>query len=184
MKKIFGLVLLCTAVLCFNSCSAPLLTLKSSYPISNSVETNTPYDAVWANVIDFFAMNNLPIGVLEKDSGIIVANAVNIGESLVTMEDEYGKLQNDNAWFVLPYLNKYNGCKCVGNKATCSFNVRVRKVDDTKTSISVNLGGMQGIRILEILNTLTFKKYLQEIPAKEACVSTGKFERDLLNLFK
>ena len=166
------------------SCSPTLLVLKSSYPIDNTVVVNTSYDAVWANVVDFFAMNNLPIGVLEKDSGIIVASNVNIGESLVTMEDENGTVMNPSAWFVMPYLNKFNGFKCVGNKATCSFNVRVRKVDDTKTSISVNLGTIQGIRILELINTLTFKKYLEDMPSKETCVSTGIFEKDLLNLFK
>ena len=184
MKKIFALLTLVMSMELMTSCSPTLHVLKSSYPVENTVVVNTSYETVWANVIDFFAMNNLPIGVLEKDSGIIVANAVNIGESLVTMEDEYGKLQNNNAWFVMPYLNKYNGYKCVGNKATCSFNVRVRKVDDTKTSISVNLGGIQGIRILEIINTFTFKKYLQEMPSNEGCISTGKFERDLLNIFK
>ena len=183
MKKIFGLFLLC-ATMMFSSCSAPMLALKSSYPITNSVETETTYDKVWGNVIDFFAMNNIPISVLEKDSGIIVAPNVSIGETLVTMEDEYGKAINSSAWFILPYMNKYNGYKCVSNKAVCSFNVRVRKMDSGKTYISVNLGGIQGTRVLEYVDMLTFKKSLVDMPAKETCVSTGKFEKDLLNLFK
>ena len=90
MKKIFGLFLLCTTMM-LSSCSTPMLALKSSYPITNSVETETTYNKVWGNVIDFFAMNNIPISVLEKDNGIIVAPNVSIGETLVTMEDEYGK---------------------------------------------------------------------------------------------
>lgn len=184
MKKIFALLTLLMSIGLMTSCSPTSHVLKSSYPVENTVVVNTSYDTVWANVIDFFAMNNLPIGVLEKDSGIIVASNVNIGESLVTMEDENGKILNSSAWFVMPYLNKYNGYKCVGNKAMCSFNVRVRKVDNAKTSISVNLGAIQGTRILELLNTLTFKKYLQDMPSKETCVSTGKFEKDLLNLFR
>jgi len=181
--KLFYL-LVAFATLVFTSCGPTTYVLRGNYPATNSIETTTSYDAVWNNVIDFFAMNNLPIAVLEKDSGIIVASNVNIGESLVTMEDENGRIMNQSAWFVMPYRYKNNGWKCVGNKARCTFNVRVRKVDETKTFVSINLGGIQGIRVLEGLNTLTFQKMYMEQETAEKCVSTGMFERDLLNLFK
>ena len=181
--KTIKVALLALALSALTSCGPTSYVLRGNYPISNAVETNASYDAVWNNVIDFFAMNNLPIAVLEKDSGIIVASKVNIGESLVTMEDENGRALNNSAWFIMPYLNKFNGWKCVGNKTTCSFNVRVRKTDNG-TYVSVNLGGIQGIRILEWINMMTFQKSLQDMPSKEQCVSTGKFEKDLLNMFK
>ena len=42
-------------------------SLKTNYTPTTSIETSTDYDEVWNNVVDFFATNNLPISVLEKD---------------------------------------------------------------------------------------------------------------------
>lgn len=181
--KLFYLIITLASMM-FASCGPTTYVLKGNYAANNSIETETSYDAVWNNVIDFFAMNNLSIAVLEKDSGIIVASNATIGESLVTMEDENGKVMNGSAWFVMPYLNKSNGFKCVGNKAVCTFNVRVRKIEENKTFVSINLGGIQGIRVFEGVNALTFQKSRFDAESTSPCISTGKFERDLLNLFK
>ena len=66
------------------ACGVSSYSLKTNYTPTTSIETSTDYDEVWNNVVDFFATNNLPISVLEKDSGLIAASNVNIAASLVT----------------------------------------------------------------------------------------------------
>lgn len=178
MKKVINLLFL-VLVLVLSSCGPTVYTLKGNYLMESSAVTDIEFDKVWDNVIDYFAQNNIPVATLEKSSGLIVASNVSIGESLVTLEDKNGQIMNNNAWFVFPYQKG-----CVGGNVVCSFNVRVKKQDDGKTFIGINIGNIQGYRIVEFLNTMTFSKQRITQTVQSPCSSTGNFEKYLLDNFK
>lgn len=177
MKKILLSMVLCTTLL--TSCGVSSYPLRGNYQPEKFMETTNSFDNVWENVIDFFALNNIPISTLEKNSGIIVATEIAIDESLVTIEDQFGKISNPNAWFVLPYSKN-----AVGGRVTCSFNVRVKEVDNKKISINVNVSNIKGQPLISWLNTMTLKKEIVLGAITTDCASTGKFEQDLMNLMK
>lgn len=181
MKAKFTLMaLLFATAFAISSCSPKVYGLRGNYDVTNnSIETSSSFDDVWNRVIDFFAESNIPVATLEKASGIIVANNVNISNTLVSVENEQGVIADKNAWFVFPYEKGL-----IGGRVVCSFNVRVRKQENGKTYVSVNLGGITGYKSIEYFSSLTFRKETINQPIPSACYSTGKFERALLNLFK
>ena len=165
--------------LVLSSCASSVGTLKGQYPAINTVTTNSSFEDVWSRVIDFFAENNIPIGTIAKDSGIITATNIRLGDSFVSYEDKNGKIVNPNAWFVVPYMKEV-----VGARADCSFNVRVKKNSDGGSTIQVNLSNILGYYNIQYLNTLNFKKEIIEQTHPRPCHSTGQFEKSLLELFK
>ena len=178
-SKLTLMAMLFAAVLSISSCSPKVYGLRGNYEVTKNIETSSSFDDVWNRVIDFFAESNIPIATLEKASGIIVASHVNIENTLVSVENEQGEISDKNAWFVFPYEKNL-----IGGRVECSFNVRVRKQENGKTYISVNLGGITGYKSIEFLNALTFRKEFINQTVPSTCYSTGKFEQDLLNLFK
>ena len=177
---IFATMLLATLL---TSCSPKVYIVRGQYDVSNSVTTSIPYDQVWNNIIDFFAENSIPIGTLSKDSGLITASNISFEDDIVSFEDENGFLVNKDAWFVVPYYSA-PGAKLVGARATCSFNVRVRQIEDNQVKIQINLSNMVGYYNAEILNTLTLKKEVIRNTFPRECQSTGRFETALLSLFQ
>lgn len=177
--KLFYVALALTAICCLSSCSPKVYGLRGNYEVTKNIETSSSFDDVWNRVIDFFAESNIPVAALEKASGIIVASHVNISNTLVSVENEQGVISDKNAWFVFPYEKNL-----IGGRVECSFNVRVRSQENGKTYISVNLGGIAGYKSIEFLNTVTFRKEIINQTVPSTCYSTGKFEQDLLNLFK
>lgn len=167
------------SVIFLSSCVATKPSIKGTYNFENSTTTNTPYEKVWENVIDFFAMNSIPIGVISKESGLITANNISIPDNLVSVEDKSGKNGKPNAWFVIPYEKKI-----VKGEVSCSFNVRVKKVSNEKTYVEVNLSNIVGYPYYSYLNTLTFQKDVIKGREPIDARSTGFFEKALLNIFK
>ena len=180
MKKLFSLVAVLLLAIMVNSCSPTIYPLRGNYELISSITTSTPYDKVWNNVIDFFAENNIPIGTLSKDSGIITATNISLDEKVVSYENKDGVIVNSNAWFVVPY---FSGVNVVGARATCSFNVRVRQLEDGNVRIQVNISNLTGYYTIEILDPLTLKKEIVRNNYPRECCSTGKFEAALLVLF-
>lgn len=179
MKKIGILIVALFMGLGLYSCASTVSMIRGQYSVVNSVTTTSSFEDVWSRVIDFFAENNIPIGTIAKDSGIITATNIRFGDNLVSYEDKYGQIVNPNAWFVLPYMKDV-----VGGRADCSFNVRVRKNDNGTCSIQVNLSNITGYYNIEWLNTMNFKKEIIENTVPKPCSSTGAFENALLALFK
>ena len=64
--RIVALLLLLSVV----GCAVP----AKRHNITKTWTTPTEFDKLWANTIDFFGGNNIPILTLEKDSGIIVSD--------------------------------------------------------------------------------------------------------------
>lgn len=181
MKKYLSIISMAIAILFLSSCSAKVYSLQGNYDNQNkSIETTSSFDDVWNKVIDFFAINNIPISTLEKASGIISATQITIDDSSVAIEDKTGQIQNKNAWIAVPYDKDR-----IGGTVTCSFNVRVRQGENGKVYIGVNIGNIVCYPIVEFRDPLTFKKSpLQCRYTISGCASTGIFEKRLLELFK
>lgn len=177
MKKILLSMVLCTTLL--TSCGVSSYPLRGNYQPEKFMETNSSFDKVWSNVIDFFAINSIPITTLEKSSGIIVASNISIDDKLVTIEDQQGKLTNPDAWFVLPYEKGR-----VGGRVTCAFNVRVKESENGKVIININTSNINGYGISFVMDRFTLKKDYVIDAISTQCVSTGKFEQDLMNYMK
>lgn len=158
----------------FVSCSVSY-KLKNNYSVDTTIETATSYDEVWNKVVDFFAVQNLAITVLEKDSGLIAASNVSVNPFLITIEDKNGIPLDKSAWFVLPFIPRFASAE-----GTCSFNVRVQKSQDGTTIVSVNTGHFVGRRTTK--GGILVLPYTDEKPVKGS--STGNFEKDLLDLFR
>lgn len=171
---------MCCILAILSSCSTSIPMLKQEYNTSKSAVSKFDYDTTWSKVIDFFAENSIPITLIDKSSGIITASNVSVGETLVTHEDKNGEILNPNAWFVMPYVKG-----CLGNQAICGFNVRVTPVqnENDKVTVTVNLSYTSGEYIVEFRDPMTFRKSRMTVKSKLPCVSTGKFESDLLSLF-
>lgn len=181
MKKYLSIIFMTAAIFCFSSCSVKTYSLQGNYDNQNkSIETSSSFDDVWNKVIDFFAMNNIPISTLEKESGIISASQITINATSVAVEDKSGQIKNENAWIVVPYAKDR-----IGGTVTCSFNVRVRKNNNGKTFIGVNIGNIVCYPIVVYRDPLSLKKSeLQCRYTVSGCASTGLFEKQLLELFR
>lgn len=179
MKKMLDCIMAFCIAITLSSCTSTQVAIKGNYPIVNSATTSTSYDQVWSNVIDFFAEHSIPIGTIAKDSGLITAPNVSLGEELVSYEDKSGQIVDPNTWFVLPYNKNVVGCR-----AECSFNVRVKQMENGDTNIQINLSNIVGYYNIEYLDTFSFKKEIIREKYPRDCYSTGKFEQMLLSLFK
>lgn len=167
--KYLSYVLLCAVL---SSCMTTKNThLVGNYSVSTTAETDKSYDEVWNKVIDYFAVNGIPISTLEKASGLIVSNKVSLSDN-VTMEKD-GKLLDKRAFVVIPYAKNV-----VYVNVTSDFNVRVKE-QNGKVSISVNLPNIYAERTIKP----TFFQMVST-PEKVEAKSTGVFENGLLNMLK
>lgn len=171
--KIGKLLLFMFAIMTLNSCGVRTKLYEFNYPtVQNTFTINAPYDEVWSKVIDIFAENNIKIDVIEKESGIITSGRTEFPTSYYIDN----QLVNPNAYIAVQFVSNYKK-DGTGLKAESSWNVRVKKIDDKTTSLSVNLStpvitaytatavGMYGI-------PTGYNWVPQNLQAK----STGKFE--------
>ena len=155
-----------------SSCSTQIL-LKGSYPTTaHFVKTDLSFDEVWTKVIDYFAVNGVPITTIDKSSGLIISSKMSFLETYTT-EDEYGIPINSNAFTVAPYCKVLTPTTIIGD-----WNVRV-KTENGKTVVNVNLISLNARGIYRKNGSIT-PVIGGMIPIK----STGVFESQLLNLFK
>lgn len=179
MKKFFNVVALAAILVSLNSCGTTAPVIRGTYAPVNAATSELEYEKVWEKVIDFFAENSIPVGVLDKTSGLISAKEIKFDNDLVTYEDVNGKMVNPNAWFVVSY-----GKNVVGARADCSFNIRVKKLDEGGTSIQINLSNIVGYYDVEWYNIEWLRKEIAKTTYPRECRSTGKFEEALLNYLK
>ena len=55
-------------------------TAPKEFAFDPTVTIDASYDAVWAAVVEFFAIGSLPIDTIEKDSGLIVTSWMDAGK--------------------------------------------------------------------------------------------------------
>lgn len=159
--KIVVIAIICMA-LC--SCTAVIHSFQGNYSNSHTITTNTSYDEVWDNVIDFFASSGITISTMEKASGLIVASKILVPLTI----EKNGKPLDPTAYVVIPNV------KFPVKNATVTFNVRVRDNGDS-VAITINMHDIDASHWAGLMYS-----ELYSIEGK----STGVFENSLLNLFQ
>ena len=149
------------------SCTPKAYPLKGTYTNGNfEAYSEKSKDAVWDNIIEFFAKNGISIRIIDRSSGLIVS-----GETELTwsFENKKGELENKDAWVAIyrlydpgsrqtykPYL------------VTGEWNIRIKE-QNNKTLININLVNPTYTRVMTSPVKTTFQKgYVQ---------STGVFEK-------
>lgn len=162
-KNIYPLYVI---VLCVIALLTSCKTTKDyhDYSYQKSFELRYDYDDVWNQVVDIVADKNYVVTNIEKESGIITMQAYSFNASMqkngINSKDSYYSVQYDRG---LRNKKLY----VIGN-----WNIRVKRVNDWITQISVNLTENGKVMYKETNGT---KKYINK-PNR----STGKFEKQLL----
>ena len=159
MKRI--LITLCVANLLV-SCGT--LQLTGTYPNPHHFGySEFSYDQVWSKVIDYFAMEGIPIETIDKSSGLIVSSKMSFKD--VHTKEVKGVPLNPDAYVVIPSVLGYGiyDWTMDGN-----WNVRIKE-SDGRISINVNIVNLNCYG--------NHQNSIIQVPIK----STGKFESKLLD---
>lgn len=163
MKKILLISLIAIALL--QSCTPRVIELKSNYqagPVKSKIEQ--PFEKVWEKVIDFIAETGVSVKMIDKASGLVIADAASF-MGTISQEDEKGRIVNPKAWIVSERLSTDFPSHVTKYDAVAQWNMRVKQISATETVISVNL---HSIKIDRSILPLTGK-------------STGNFEKYILD---
>jgi len=99
----------------------------AQYNYDSSRAYSKAYDEVWQSIVDYFAKRNTPIKTIEKASGIIATEDLN-----VPFQYKSGTIKSSYCDCGTPGgLNTYK--QLLGR-----YNVFVKKVSDSETSVQVN----------------------------------------------
>lgn len=175
MKKLLTIIIVSSLA----SCSIKVVPLKGAYPETPIVYTsNRPVSEVWDRLVDFFAQTGYSIKIIDKSSGLIVANRTLLP---ATYEDAKGRIIYDTAYVVLTHYKgqeEYTrGLKYPG-KVTGDWNVRI-KADGDKTSININL-----VNILQQTSAIYYSDSHRPLWEPVNGVTTGRFEKTLYEIIK
>lgn len=136
-------------------CVAGCATVPPPPQIVNSRTFERSSDAVWSDIVEYFASRNIVIKTIEKQSGIIYAERVNFSVEDLTMD---------------PAMARCDALFSRQGEASAQINVFVRAVAPTKTSVTVNT---------------TFSVHHPSLLSREwstdPCYSTGYFEQHVLD---
>jgi hypothetical protein len=150
--------------------------IKGKYPEPPfQMETKQSFDKVWEKVVDVFSERNIPIKIIDKNSGIIVSEKV---EMVTTGEDRKGVLLKKTAFIVVPsYYDP--GAK----KITTTY-----LIDSYKGSITVRVKQRENeILVVISISEVTAQSYMNgkiENGTNITYKSTGVFEKMFFDLIK
>ena len=113
----------------------------------------------------------MSIKIIDKSSGLIVSEKTKLSW---TREDKKGNLINPGAFVVVQSYNTM--AQAVLSYVTGDWNVRIKPLENGKTSINVNLVNIKATNTGAKLYGL----YEYDIPAK----STGVFEKTIAEQFR
>jgi hypothetical protein len=141
MNKLLLTLLLLSATL--QSCTVKSIPLKGKYQ-EGSVKSkiNSPFEDAWESVIDLIAETGISVKLIDKNSGLIIADAVSF-RGLITTEDNKGKIIDPTAYVVRERTNNEFDYKAGYLDATAQWNLRVKKESDASSIISVNLHSLK-----------------------------------------
>lgn len=177
MNKLLFIITIVTTSLM--SCSPVVTPLTGSYMEKPyEIKVDKDFEQVWSNVIDLFARKGLSIQVIDKASGLIVSEQTSLLQSY-TFEDSNGKLIDNNAWIIVQKITLSRQV-LLPIRFLGSWNIRLKKIDDNKTIINVNLNinSAQG----QWYNTMTGKP--SGIFYTMSAKSTGNFEKMISNMIQ
>tara|TARA_B100000963_G_scaffold287365_1_gene256505 strand:+ start:338 stop:790 length:453 start_codon:yes stop_codon:yes gene_type:complete len=120
MKNILSILF----ILLLTSCASTQVATNSI--VSESYRQS--YDEVWTKVIRFFATNQISIGTLEKDSGIVTLQGDRLSKDLI---NTYCNADANNGFFEFVQYGNVTGSVNVideGNFVTVTINTRFSSI--------------------------------------------------------
>lgn len=173
-KVLLFLTAILLSVALLPSCmSYKTIPLKGTYSDGNFEEySDKNFNAVWDNVIDFFAKRGLPIKIIDRSSGLIIS-----GEATMpyTRENSKGELIDKTAWVVVHRIIDPANKKTVPYQSvTAEWNVRIKEVSG-KTLVNVNMVNPYYTAVGDDRRTMFKKGSFQ---------STGVFEKMIYDIVK
>ena len=114
------------------------LTPNYTSTTSNVQTIDRSYDAVWSKLVDFLANEGIAIKILDKESGLMVSEVYSFKNTYTRLNKD-GKLENPAAYVVIGNLKGGFGNRLEPHRIDGNFNVRVKRVGDGQTEITVNL---------------------------------------------
>lgn len=169
MKTVFQFYLLLFTFFLLTNCGPKPPTVQ---PVARVIEKERiiykPFDAVWQSAIEYFATHNTPIKNLDKNSGLISTEySLSLDEATSFMECG---VKNSESW---PYKTE------LANQSG-NFNVIIKKIDDTKTKVNVNVFYGTTVNKYNYVGWFTNKWILQS-SNRVTCTTTGILEQQVLN---
>lgn len=161
-KLLFALLLFSAS---FQSCTVKSIPLNGKYQ-EGSVKSkiNSPFEEAWESVIDLIAETGISVKLIDKSSGLIIADALSF-RGLITTEDNKGKIVDTAAYIVREKTNNEFDPRLGQKDAIATWNLRVKRDGDASSIVSINL---HSIRIEKA-----------EVPLQGR--STGNFEKWLID---
>lgn len=162
----------------FSSCATQQFILQDFNPNfipQTKFELSKPYEEVWDKVIDYFAENNIAIKILEKASGLIVSTETEF-EATYWLPDTK-RLYNPHAAIAVQFKKglKKDG---TGLRTVAEWNIRVKKIGENKTVISINIANPTVELLLTHYNRRIYNKW--ELQYDQSAISTGVFEQSII----
>lgn len=196
MKKIFFASAI-FGYLALSSCATgKVIPLSGNYPtMPVMLNTEKSVESTWDKLIDLFAQKGLSIKVIDRSSGLIISDKTIFK---TTVENEKGKLEDDNAWIVVSKVhdNALNrkvaisgttsgvySKQLIPRDVTGEWNVRIKKDESGKTIINVNI---VNVTYSDYVATgMGSPGYYKDVPLNGAFYkSTGVFEKLITDLIK
>lgn len=174
LRKIIISSVLAALLVSFHGCSYKVIPLKGIYPDKNfEAVSDKSKDAVWDNIIDFFAKKGLSIKLIDRSSGLIVSDKTLLP---ISIEDAKGKLKDPSAWVVMSrVISPHTTAPIERKDLTGEWNIRIKSSSENKTIVNVNL-----IIPQENIDVVVNKT----VVAKPLYATTGVFEKMIFEIIK
>lgn len=181
-NRAYALTLLASLLITLQSCGLKVITNTINPKPFNPTEAKTvydldmPFEQAWDGAVDFFAVQNLGIEVIDKSSGLIVGRSI-IGDKRTSsywMPDS--GLYHKSAWIAVQYADnlKENGR---GMRTSALWNIRIKPTADGKSRLFVNLSTPTvDLYLTTIFNTTTGESVQKWVRTDLEAMSTGNFE--------
>lgn len=80
MRNLNQLILITTVLILGGCAGAPVVEIK---PFDKSVSYEADFDESWSKLVAFLSTNDVSIGTIEKESGLITLSGDNLGAALI-----------------------------------------------------------------------------------------------------
>ncbi len=163
------------------SCTPKAIPLKGTYVKEPyQVTTSSSFQTVWDKLIDIFAQKGIGIKIIDKSSGLIVAQNTSVP---VTYEDAKGKLVDPSAWIVSSKIYEPGARKYYyPTSASAEWNVIVKDLSNGTTMLNVNITAINASTAVTQVGPIIALPTVSIMNTH--AVSTGVFEKLLIDLIK
>ncbi len=156
------------------SCVVNPVPMKGTYISDRTFIIDKPLEDTWSKCIDLIASKGYGINLIDKSSGLIVTNKTDF-ISVFTYEDDKGGLEKPEAYVVIDGRRIIAGSEKIKVKPVSilgNWNLRVKKIDENKTSVTVNITDLKGY-----INAVSYAYSVQSQSVTIPAYSTGVFEK-------